>query len=870
MADTVDIGGVQGTAEFIDNSSDKLDHIIDRVESTQNAYAQFSGFVSDVFGPQYSASMDEITANAYNEISDLGEKTADSLKEFIENPLESIKGLVTETLDTLGPFGTGLAAIGGAALAAGTGLFELTEKAAESGERILTFSRITGGAVDQVSVLGQAATIGGSSLDGLQGMLLQMQRRMDAGGPAADKFNSALADLHVNAAEFRASDPTERISLLSTAMHEGAGNTNLMSDAIAVMGRGALQNMPLLTKNFEDLKDRAQELGYIWSKDDTEAAESFNVATASMKVQLETVATTVGVALLPAMTGVVDVASRTILAFEHIADLGGLVSGSYGVLKGVLGEYSDEEERNAAVSEDVARRWKEQTEKGVDLHDAAYNIARQMMEIGYSEDRVISATGLTTEEIKRLKTAFDEAKKSGAAYADALDRVNDALSADKVNVDKISPSIKGWVADMSNAGVKMEDMIIASGLSEQAIGKIVQQYKDSTTFSQKWGEAITNLLPIINNPVWDGTAESMIKLGASVKDVATYFGMTEGEAKRAAEAVKTFGEVAKIEAGGALEELQKKIGTTGEVSEKYFQDQTKSLDEMAKLEREDATLRVELTGNTFSAMMAKSKEWEDDELSKLKTSDWNYKQHFDLIVQMTHDKNLKIIADEVNKEYKSREALQGTADMEQAKLEYMQAHWDSFTDAQIQNQQRIADKALQAANDFGSSWDGALDEVKDRADRAAASIQASNMPMGTPAEQAALATVMGSPDVKALGAIMGNSTSLFSQYQELIATKMGALGFAASAGAGAKMKSFDDGGPVVGDQTAQVHDGEFVVPKSGALISGSGGRAIVVQIMPGAVQQMFPITSDRFHMQQVGSLLGDAVAADLRAKGLLR
>src|ERR1700674_1202931 len=166
-----------------------------------------------------------------------------SLTGAITDPATAAKTALNDMLTTMGPLGVGLAALTGAATLAGKEIFNLAQQAADTGEAIRVFGLITGTAIEDVSAIAAAATIAGSSLDGMQSMLTQMQRRLDATGPAADKLNAALADLHLNSDAFRAADPSDRIAILAGGMQGAAGSTTLMSDALAIMGRAGVTNI---------------------------------------------------------------------------------------------------------------------------------------------------------------------------------------------------------------------------------------------------------------------------------------------------------------------------------------------------------------------------------------------------------------------------------------------------------------------------------------------------------------------------------------------------------------------------------------------------------------------------------------------------
>lgn len=354
---------------------------------------------------------DELLAGAIAEVATMGDSIkdlGDKIETGFSDPIGAAKDVAKDFLEELGPLGVGLTALGAAISAAGAGLFELAKSSAETGESILNFSLITGTSVDQIGQLSATATLAGSSLEGMQSMLTQMTRRLDATGPAADKMNAALQDLKINVDEFRDADPNDRIAMLADGMQAAAGSTNLMSDALAIMGRAGVQNIPALMKMTEDLRAKGAELGQQWSNDDVNAAKELSEETAATGVIFKTLADTIGTALTPATTELVAGFNRTILALEHIADLGGLVSGTWGLMKGAAGEYALEEQTSASVTESVNKLWADQAKAGVDLHDATYKVADQMLTMGYNEKTVAEQTGLAITEVQLLKKELND------------------------------------------------------------------------------------------------------------------------------------------------------------------------------------------------------------------------------------------------------------------------------------------------------------------------------------------------------------------------------------------------------------------------------------------------------------------------------
>lgn len=432
-----------------------------------------------------------------DELGKIGEDVkglGESITSGIEDPMGSAKSVVSSFLEELGPVGVGLSAIGAAAAGVGTALGELAHHAAEAGESALEFTYITGTAVTQVGALSAGAEIAGGSLGTMESMLTQMQRRLDATGPAADKLNAGLADLGINAVAFRAADPTDRIAMLAAGMQASAGSTNLMSDALAVMGRSGVQNIGFLMKYTDEARESGEQLGVTWDSVTVKAAEDLGVATRTTGVEFSTLTTTIGTALVPATTVAVEGFNRTILALEHIADLGGLVSGGWHLITGAIGETAAAEQNYGAVQDSTNRLWSEAFKSGLDLGDATYDVAHKMLDLGYSQQTVATQTGLSTDEVKKLIQALKDASTAGDDFSAVWQKIADA-EAEAGRVDApLSASLKGQIADYQALGMSVQEIAVALDLSTGQVTAAETAQAKAAAATDAYAKAVQGLI----------------------------------------------------------------------------------------------------------------------------------------------------------------------------------------------------------------------------------------------------------------------------------------------------------------------------------------------------------------------------------------
>lgn len=553
-------GGQEAAQSMATSVQSSIDQQLSAVDALGSEYDDLTGVITNTsvaaagLGDSFGSAADDfagVTSQVQDTKSWLDELVGsvegigglgDSIRSGLEDPFGTAKDAVNGFLETLGPVGIGVGALAAGVLAAGDGLKDLAESAAKTAESQLQFSRITGANIEDVGGLQAAAEIGGSSLDGLQSMLMQVQRRMDATGPAAEKFNAALANLGVNADAFRAADPTSRIEMLSTAMHDSAGNTNLMSDAIAIMGRGAMSNLPFLMKDFEDLKARGDEVGLTLSQTDAEAAEKFSENTKELSVQMKTLTDQVGMMLIPAMS---DLMGAFDYVLEHaknvfpeiltmLSALGGpltFIPTALGVLTLAIvdnvkatADAQLKAESWGAVMDTMSHLWALATKAGLDNAASQEQVAQQMLNIGYKAPVVAAAVGMTVEQINALKKANDDAAASGAKFVELWSRIDEAESNSGATTQGLSKATQDYINHLNDEGFKVQEIADALHLTTGQITAVEVAHTKAATAADKQKASIDALVSSLEGDT-KSTAlqvqaiQQVIKAGTDDEDV---------------------------------------------------------------------------------------------------------------------------------------------------------------------------------------------------------------------------------------------------------------------------------------------------------------------------------------------------------------
>jgi hypothetical protein len=283
-------------------------------------------------GAGLSLVWDDLTAKSYNAVADMGEKIGGTLKSAIEDPIGTLKGTLTGALDEMGPFGVGLAAMGGAAALAGTKIFEMAEGAAAVAESIEVASITLGMSVDETQRLKSIVDLAGSSLQDMTRYSWLLQRQINSTGEQQEKFQSGLEALGINVEHFKSLNFTDQLLEVSAGMNKGADGMTNMQAAMAIFGSRGRSILPLISKDLADIADQAKDVELGLSEGDVKAGEKFEIQVKKMHMEWENLSTHIGTVFIPALTISMDILNKMFNIFTNPTKPG--VFGSY-----VMGGY---------------------------------------------------------------------------------------------------------------------------------------------------------------------------------------------------------------------------------------------------------------------------------------------------------------------------------------------------------------------------------------------------------------------------------------------------------------------------------------------------------------------------------------------------
>lgn len=739
----------------VDDYSSALSAMSGMVEQPFTAMADAATQTTEDTHNKFVTMFDDILTSAATSVAAVG----DELKSFgshieagFSDPIGHVKEELKSLLESIGPIGVGLAALVGAVSAVGVGLFDLTKTAAAAGEKIENFALITGTSVEKIGALSATAQIAGGSLDGMQSMLTQMTRRLDASGPAAEKMNRALADINISSEEFRAAAPDERIAMLATGFQNAADKSKNMSDAIAIMGRSGVSNLPLLMHMTDDVRTAGEKLGYTWSEQDTQASTTFNQALQKIAVQISTLTTTIGVEFIPALTWIVDGFGHVVTAVEYaspiIALRIGMMFGPIGVGITLLAELALgitklvetkadaalKEATYGAVTDSFSAAWAKQARLGLDLKDATYAVADAKLKEGFSVETVAAQTGLAVEEVRRMVKAHDDAKKAGEEYAAVLDRITQAEEDYGLVEGKTTAADKAAILYYQNLGLSVQDIATAMGMTTGAVTAV----EAAMTKAQAAADAYAKKLDAVNSAMF-GEKDAIYVL-------QDWFSRNSVALSENADAADRFAQrLVQLRKGGAdlteemkawlkaqdafndsIKEYDILTAIRQSVETEALKNSTDEWDKWATHQNQILTDNIvaHLTGARDLKKIDEDIATFEDNLHKtalqkqidaIEAQKWAREAAFDgeeaqreafntKVEKLADDQTAALMTNWGALTSASRTSLQETADKAWSTYAAALADSDNYTDKAIANFLRLANQAERAADDSGSAW----------------------------------------------------------------------------------------------------------------------------------------------------------------------
>jgi len=211
-------------------------------------------------------------------------------------------------------------------LATGAGLAAMAKGAIDAADNMNDLSQKTGVSVESLSKFQQAANASGTSIEGVGGAMIKLNRNLATDNAGAAK---ALTSLGISATDASGKLKTTDQVMLEVAdkfkaMPDGANKT---AAAMALFGKAGADMIPMLNGGSKAITD----LSATMTTEFAQAADSLNDKLAALQGKLLQVGVQIGTALMPALNVISDLVLNLANAFAAMpgplqAIIGGVVA----------------------------------------------------------------------------------------------------------------------------------------------------------------------------------------------------------------------------------------------------------------------------------------------------------------------------------------------------------------------------------------------------------------------------------------------------------------------------------------------------------------------------------------------------------------
>ena len=185
-------------------------------------------------------------------------------------------------------------ALTGMAVAGGTALFGMANKAAASGDRVDKLSQKVGMSRKGFQEWDYILSQNGMSIESLQGGMKKLNNTIDDAIGGSKTAVNAFGRIGISVDDLKGKSPEQVFEMTVKAlqgMPDGAEKAALANE---LLGRSGSELMPLLngsSKSVDELKAKAKELGIVLSDDSIDASVKFTDTLDSLKRSLGAVVT---------------------------------------------------------------------------------------------------------------------------------------------------------------------------------------------------------------------------------------------------------------------------------------------------------------------------------------------------------------------------------------------------------------------------------------------------------------------------------------------------------------------------------------------------------------------------------------------------
>lgn len=205
----------------------------------------------------------------------------------------------------------GAVALTTATVGAAAGAFALAKRTADYIDAQYDASQRAGIAVGAFTELGYSATLAGTSIEALEGILrrgaLSLSEAASGSGPAAEAFRTLGVRVKDSTGRLRSQEAVLRD--VADGIARTRDTTEQLALVTAIYGRSGAEILPMLREGSKGLREqalRARQLGLVLTDTEAAIAGRFNDSLDDARFAVAGLTRTIGLSLMPTLTGLIE------------------------------------------------------------------------------------------------------------------------------------------------------------------------------------------------------------------------------------------------------------------------------------------------------------------------------------------------------------------------------------------------------------------------------------------------------------------------------------------------------------------------------------------------------------------------------------
>ena len=589
----------------------------------------------------------------------------------------------------------------------GDKFFELAKKTAEYGHELELTKQKTAMNTTALQGWGVAAEMSGGSAETLVRATRKISMEMVAAQEGSLKAQQAFTKLGIAQEELKGMKLEDVMLRVADSFKQHADGAEKAALAIQLFGRAGLNLIPVFNQGSEGIKawlKAAKDMGAIMSEDDVKAAAAFEIQLKMLHVATDGLTHKLGVALMPALSGLVGAMADSTKQGGQLNDIFSLMPGAFNMVASVVSHIAEAFQilgRRIAATAAILVEFLHGNFKNADRIKDEFN--KDFEQITAASEKFRANLG---KPIKMPKLQGEESEgKSKYDLAKPKDKSTTGAEENRVKewedgLEKIKIANKSFYGEMLEEDRNYWQQILDSG-NTTAAERLSIEHKifefDKQIANEKLSTTMTGLRDQYNL-AQHGSLERIDIARNEAKEIAATYGTQSRQyaqsLKEIDHAMKEFSDEQDKEAKAAALDRIGVIKTNGLLELDIEAEKFKHKKEMGLIsaEQEEATL-VLLENKKYAIEMRALQ----DQLKLYQDDVKNYEKTMTKIEEIAKKHELALV-----------KIMKPPANEWNQWLQPMEAAFNKVFSDLISGNKKMSDSLKQAWNSMVSSWAGVL------------------------------------------------------------------------------------------------------------------------------------------------------------------